>query len=306
MADWSEDAPIVDVPCPFGHDGVRRRLVDTIWQAEGSAEYQCSECGVVFLHPIMTPEEERAFYEGQFAEYMAKRGQAGGADPRSSFEKWQPEGARRLELLRPWLREGMRVLEIGAATGFLLEAIRPYVGEVVGIEPGDDFRQFSIDELGIEAYPTRDAVEGREFDLILSYYVVEHLRDPVAELNEWRQFLAPGGHLAIEVPNVDDALVKYWQVEAFDRFYWQKAHYFNYSHQTLDMVLRMAGFADVETVPVQRYDLSNHVHWLWKGEPGGAGKYADLLDEGVNAEYARSLRERWLCDTVMAVATNAG
>ena len=72
------------------------------------------------------------------------------------------------------------------------------------------------------------------------------------------------------------------------------------------MVLKMAGFADVETVPVQRYDLSNHVHWLWKGEPGGAGRYADLLDAGVNAEYGRALRERWLCDTVMAVATKAG
>ena len=108
------------------------------------------------------------------------------------------------------------------------------------------------------------------------------------------------------MPNVEDALVKYWQVEAFDRFYWQKAHYFNYSHETLAMVLKMAGFADVETVPVQRYDLSNHVHWLWKGEPGGAGKYADLLDAGVNAEYGRALRERWLCDTVMAVATKAG
>ncbi len=35
MADWSEDAPIVDVPCPFGHGGVRRRLVDTI-HAEGA------------------------------------------------------------------------------------------------------------------------------------------------------------------------------------------------------------------------------------------------------------------------------
>ena len=61
-----------------------------------------------------------------------------------------------------------------------------------------------------------------------------------------------------------------------------------------------------EVSGVMRYDLSNHVHWLWKGEPGGAHEYADLLDDGVNAEYARALRERWLCDTVMAVATKSG
>lgn len=283
---------------------MRRRIVDTVWEAEGAAEYQCSECGIVFLHPIMTAEEEREFYGGDFTQYMAARGQAGGADPEQSFEKWKPEGERRRALLEPWLAPGMSVLEIGSATGFLLNAIRPHVGdELVGIEPGAEFREFSQSRLGIEAYPTRDAVADRRFDLVLSYYVVEHLRDPVGELSQWRELLNPGGRVAIEVPNVDDALVRYWKVEAFDRFYWQKAHYFNYSHETLAMVLTMAGFTDVQTIPVQRYDISNHVHWLSTGKPGGRGAYTDLLDESVNAEYARALRERWLCDTVMAVAT---
>src|SRR4051795_8250893 len=140
MADWSGTAPVEAVACPFGHAGETRRIVDTIWEAEGAAEYQCPECGIVFLHPIMTPEEEQEFYGAKFAEYMAARGQAGGADPRDSFEKWKPEGARRLDLLRPFLRADMRVLEFGSATGFLLHALRPYVAEVTGIEPGDDFR----------------------------------------------------------------------------------------------------------------------------------------------------------------------
>lgn len=258
----------------------------------------------MFLHPIMTEAEEQAFYGAQFAEYMAARGQAGGADPEQSYQKWMPEGQRRRALLEPWLKPGMSVLELGTATGFLLDAIRDRVGdELVGIEPGDAFRGFARARLGIEAHPDRSAVEGRHFDLVLAYYVVEHLRDPVAELSQWRELLNPGGHLAIEVPNVDDALVRYWQVDAFDRFYWQKAHYFNYSQQTLSMVLKMAGFDEVQTVPVQRYDISNHIHWLRLGKPGGLGAYTDLLDERVNAEYARALRERWLCDTVMAVAT---
>jgi SAM-dependent methyltransferase len=305
LADWSENAPVADVPCPFGHGGVRRRIVDTIWEAEGAAEYQCAECDVVFLHPIMTIEEEREFYGAQFAKYMAARGQAGGADPASSFEKWKPEGERRRRLLEPWLRDGMRVLEFGSATGFLLDSIRPHVGDdLTGVEPGDDFREFSK-TLGITAHNDKSAVAGGQYDLLLSYYVVEHMRDPVAELGGYLDLLAPGGLCAIEVPNVDDALVKYWQVDAFDRFYWQKAHYFNYSHETLAMVMKMAGFAEVETVPVQRYDISNHIHWMKEGKPGGAGAYTDLLDDAINAEYARVLREHWHCDTVMAVARKA-
>jgi hypothetical protein len=59
-------------------------------------------------------------------------------------------------------------------------------------------------------------------------------------------------------------------------------------------------------VPVQRYDISNHIHWLSAGKPGGVGAYTDLLDDAVNAEYQRRLRETWHCDTVMAVARNPG
>ena len=81
------------MPCPFGHGGVRRRIVDTIWEAEGAAEYQCSECGIVFLHPIMTEAEEREFYEGKFAEYMAARGQAGGADPGRASRSGSPKAS---------------------------------------------------------------------------------------------------------------------------------------------------------------------------------------------------------------------
>lgn len=303
MADWSDNAPVADVPCPFGHDGIRRRVVDTIWDSEGAAEYQCSECGIVFLHPIMTIEEERVFYEAEFERYMADRGQAGGADPAESYRSWQPEGQRRLDLIRHLLVPTSFVLELGSATGYLLDAVRPYVASVQGVEPGEAFRTFASNDLGIPTVPTLDDVTDGPFDLILAYYVVEHLRDPIAELSRWRSLLKPGGRCVIEVPNVDDALVRYWQVEAFDRFYWQKAHYFNYSHRTLTMVLKMAGFTSVETIPVQRYDVSNHIHWIKEGRGGGGGSFRDLLDDRVDAEYRRSLCEQWLCDTVMAVAT---
>ena len=92
--------------------------------------------------------------------------------------------------------------------------------------------------------------------------------------------------------------------QAFDRFYWQKAHPFNYSHRTLEMVLSSAGFASVDTIPEQRYDISNHVHWMRTGRPGGKGVYAHVLDQRLDAEYARCLKEHWYCDTVFAVAHN--
>ena len=55
--------------------------------------------------------------------------------------------------------------------------------------------------------------------LLIACYVVDRMRDPAAELGQWRKLLRPGGRLAIEVPNTDDAFVRYWAVDAFDRFY---------------------------------------------------------------------------------------
>jgi hypothetical protein len=69
--------------------------------------------------------------------------------------------------------------------------------------------------------------------------------------------------------------------------------------------MRRAGFAEVETIPEQRYDISNHLHWMLTGKPGGKGRYTEVLDERLNAEYARCLRDNWYCDTVFAVATKS-
>jgi SAM-dependent methyltransferase len=306
MPNWTETAPAAEVACPLGcENGARRRVVDTVWEAPEAAVYRCDSCEIVFLDPIMSEEDERAFYEGVFAEYMTERGEAGNARPEQHFEAFQGEAARRLENLKPHLHGDMDVLEIGSSTGFLLDAVRPHVASVVGVEPGELYRDYASSR-GIETHADAAELAGRSFDLILVYYVVEHLRDPVGQLMSWHDVLNARGKLAVEVPNVDDALVRYYQVEAFDRFYWQKAHYFNYSHRTMELVMRRAGFTEVETFPEQRYDISNHVHWLLRGEPGGKGRYTDLFDDRLNAEYARCLREHWYCDTVFAVATRSG
>jgi 2-polyprenyl-3-methyl-5-hydroxy-6-metoxy-1,4-benzoquinol methylase len=302
MPDWSAAAPVADVACPLGcTGGERRRIVDTVWEAPEAAVYQCTNCEIVFIHPIMSEEEEQAFYNSDFAGYMKDRGAPGETLPAEHFEQNWAEAERRLANLLPYLRSDQHVLEIGSATGGLLTAVAPHVASVTGIEPGEQYRAYAASR-GIDTLPSLEDVADRRFDAILAYYVVEHLRDPVAQLSQLHDLLTPGGLIAVEVPNVDDALVRLYQVGAFDRFYWQRAHYFNDSHETLAEVLRRAGFAEVETIPEQRYDISNHLHWLARGEPGGKGRYVDIFDERTNREYQRSLREAWLCDTVFAVA----
>ena len=305
MPNWTESAPIADVACPLcSEGGVRRRIVNTVWEAPDAAVYQCSACEIIFIYPIVSLEEEKAFYETEFAHYMMERGAPGETKPEEHFEKNQPEGKRRWSNLRSYLQPDMRVLEIGSSTGFLLAEIEPDVSSVTGIEPGHLYREYA-NQRKIKTYAGLSEVCGQCFDLILAYYVVEHLRNPVEFLSQLHDLLNPGGHLAMEVPNVNDALVRFYQLDSFDRFYWQKAHYFNYSQRTLTMVLTRAGFSIIRMIPEQRYDISNHIFWLVKGQPGGKGKFTHIFDDILNQEYARCLKTHWLCDTIFAIATRS-
>jgi 2-polyprenyl-3-methyl-5-hydroxy-6-metoxy-1,4-benzoquinol methylase len=301
MPDFSDNAPRVEVPCPLCRAGERRRVADTVWGAPGAIVCRCEACGIVFVHPRMSTEEQAEFYAADFAHYMRERGGPGEMRPQEHFEKHQDEALRRLTNLKPYLRADMKVLEVGSSTGFLLEAVRPFVASVAGVEPGRLYASYAAAR-GIRTYPDLLAIAKEQFDLMLAYYVVEHLQNPIEQLRRFRAMLRPGGLMAIEVPNVNDVLVSLYQVEAFDRFYWQKAHCFNYSRATLRTVLERAGFTGIVTAPQQRYDISNHLYWLLKGRPGGQGKYATILDEQLNAEYARCLKRHWLCDTIFALA----
>ena len=66
MPNWTETAPTTEVACPLGcTEGERRRVVDTVWEAPEAAVYQCTNCEVVFIDPIMSEDEEREFYEAE-------------------------------------------------------------------------------------------------------------------------------------------------------------------------------------------------------------------------------------------------
>ena len=109
------------------------------------------------------------------------------------------------------------------------------------------------------------------------------------------------GKLVVEVPNVDDALVSVYRVPAYVRFYYQKAHLYYFSRETLANTFALAGL-EGSIEGVQRYDLSNHLRWMLTGEPGGQGYYDELLSPAVREAYADALIQSGHSDTLWGVA----
>ena len=149
--------------------------------APDAAIYRCGGCDLVYLDPIMSEPEEAAFYLEQFEKYMEGRSGAGWKSPEAHFLSYQSEATRRLPLVEPYVTAGDRVLEVGSSTGFFLDRLKGQVAAVTGVEPSEAYRVYAAGR-GLETVETLSALGARRFDVILLYYVLEHLRDPVGYL----------------------------------------------------------------------------------------------------------------------------
>lgn len=262
--------------------------------------YECLSCGLVFLHPLMTPEEERAFYEKEYAEtYSREKG--------TTIEELHNKRKPDAEMYYEWVKRNAfpytDCLEVGCASGYFLEYLRNEKGfeNVAGVEIHPVLRRM-CKKLDIQTFSSIEDCESGSFSFLFAFFLLEHLSDPVRFLCETKRVCRPGGKIFVVVPNVKDALLSSYEIPAFRDFYFTPAHQFYFSPTTLRDAFRKAGLRNVGIYPEQRYDISNHIHWMMIGEPGGAGKYADITGYYTNEVYQETLKNKWLCDTLLAVA----
>ncbi|MDD1659595.1 MAG: class I SAM-dependent methyltransferase [Methanomicrobiales archaeon] len=247
----------------------------------------------------MTPEEERRFYEQEYGEiYSSEKG----TTPEQLFQSRLPDA----RMYRSWVagtvgREDS-CLEVGCASGYFLVTIREDVGSVAGVETHRLLRE-SCESRGIPVHETLQEIGEGTFSRIFAFFVLEHLGDPLAFLTEAKRILVPGGKIFIVVPNVEDALLSLYDIPAFRSFYFTPAHQFYYSRMTLGSLFEKAGLPQHEILPKQRYDLSNHIHWMTAGKPGGVGKYNHVFTPELLERYAGVLEDHFLCDTLCAWVT---
>lgn len=263
--------------------------------------FKCNNCGLVFLHPQMTEEEERIFYEREYGEIYSKEK---GTSLKDLFNARLQDAKTYYELVKEYLNKDNDCLEIGCASGYFLATIKDKVKSVTGFETYLEFKKFckSINIKMLENL--EDCSDGR-FDRIFMFFVLEHLRDPINYLKRLKKILMKGGCLLIEVPNVDDVLISVYKIPKFLNFYFTPAHQFYYSKETLSALLQKAGFQEFEIKSVQRYDLSNHIHWMLAGKPGGMGLYNHIFSQTLLDAYADDLRKHLICDTLFAIVKQA-
>lgn len=136
--------------------------------------------------------------------------------------------------------DGLRILEIGCGTGYLLYLLKNLGAEVIGIEPGIHGQEGSI-RYGVpivqDFFPSSE-IRG-QYDLIILYAVVEHIEEPGSFLREVGKLLYPGGKIALSVPNCQPYLLS-GDISLFIHEHWNY-----YTRDTLKITILRALGGDV-------------------------------------------------------------
>lgn len=194
----------------------------------------CPQCGLHVTYPAPPTEEAGKHY------------------PRSYYGS-----GRRFNRLVEWLLDNLynfrarqieekqrpgKVLDIGCGRGLLLKKLRDRGWKPAGTELSEEAAAYARETANLPV--TTQALEdadfpNNEFDLVILWHVLEHVRAPRAMLQEVGRILKPGGTLLVAVPNFDS-----WEARWSGRHWFHldvPRHLTHFTPRTLSALLSEAG-----------------------------------------------------------------
>jgi SAM-dependent methyltransferase len=295
--------------CPFCQSKQEQQIVITS-HVYGDRDrrhsfYHCLDCDIRYLYPGLTPEKERNFYAAEFESFMEKRagGNSGWENTEDHIRSNEPTRLRRMNYLEPYLTSSSKILEVGCSSGFMLFPLIEKGYQCLGVEPSGVFNEY-LKTRGLSVSHSLDQLSKIDselaFDLILHFFVLEHISFPLDFLKNQVALLKPGGRIIFEIPNVADPLHSVYDIPAFERFYWSIAHPWYFSEASLHFLLKQLGLP-YDILLDQRYDLSNHMVWARDGRPGGMEQYTHALGKELEESYKKALIRVGKCDTLIGI-----
>ncbi|MBI4335604.1 MAG: methyltransferase domain-containing protein [Candidatus Omnitrophica bacterium] len=195
---------------------------------------KCLRCGLVYVNPRRDDKEMSASYVNM-------------ADKEYALEERGRSISSRAMLKRlARFKKAGRILDIGCATGFLLNEAKKQGWEVYGVELSKWCAGYAKENFGLDIFcgPLNEAgYQMNFFDAVVLRDTIEHLTNPKETLAEIRRVLKPDGILCISTPNIDSVVSR-----ALRGRWWgiNQSHLFYFTKRSLYTMLDAAGFSPLK------------------------------------------------------------
>lgn len=194
-----------------------------------AAIFRCSDCGL-----LQCPEvtDALSYYKGlQDSQYEDGR----------EYRYVQAESLIRELLTAARLKNGLglKLLDVGAGSGVLLEAAEQFGFEAVGVEPSSWLADLAR-KRGLQVFEgvIPHAALAGPFDVVMLIDVLEHVTTPLSLLQAIYNNLKPGGIALIVTPDVSSFFAR---LLGFKWWHYRVAHISYFNKKTLALVTERAG-----------------------------------------------------------------
>lgn len=237
-------------------------------QSNGWEIRECRRCRLVQILPKPSMKDVAGLYEHDWAHFSPYVSQT------SAHREYFKKLLRFITRTMNGETHGKRILDVGCATGLLLEEAKSIGMTAVGIDISEDAVSHCRSK-GLAAINTTLPEFSTEkipaFDIITACEVIEHEYDPIMMIKSAYYLLKPSGIFVVTTPNFNTFYRKLFGGRWVG--YQHPEHLWFYTPQTISDAFSRAGFTNVSIRSdfPRKYELSYAFRRL--GEYFPAGKF---------------------------------
>ena len=182
------------------------------------------------------------------------------------------------------------VADFGTGAGTFLQAISNITNFTLAVEPTKYFHKILIKNNKYVFSYAKDLLDKNiKIDVATSFDVIEHVPSPLSYLSEIYKSLNNGSKLYLKTPNFNDILHELIP-DDFDSFNYRTAHLFYFEKNSIEYLLKKAGFQNYTISYIHEYDISNLLLWMKESKPTGLNRIK-TFDNGFNLMYKNYLEK---------------
>jgi 2-polyprenyl-3-methyl-5-hydroxy-6-metoxy-1,4-benzoquinol methylase len=213
--------------------------------------WKCPSCAFIYLNPRPNPVILRSSYQS----YLPKDD--------LGIEQWRrmmmPVFSRAGAFIEKKIPRG-RILDMGTGYGHFLWEMQRRGWEVLGLEISNTGVEFATKRLGLNVLPKtlqEAQLPDDHVHVITTFYVIEHLHDPMGFLMECYRVLKPGGLVLIRYPHTTPIKNFLALLRIPNTLYDAPYHLSDFSPKTMKKFLHKAGFTGCQSF-IGGYTLPAH------------------------------------------------